>query len=478
MNLQTKATLGLGGALLAASLLAACGSGASSSNSPLPNTGNSSASNPVPAKSGLQITLKVPNGASRSSITSASTGREHPLYVSAAARGLEIGVSAGANSQTVYADISSTSPLCQTQGSYRTCTITVPTLGTTEAITGYEADEAPSNEQNGYGNGFQTPGPSQSPGPHLLAIGSATAKITSPGSVNQVSMGLQPIAAQLVDGGATTGGQDSANFQELNGRVVVTALGASASPLPLQAVQIYPYDANDCGAACLLEDPTPLPFVDVNGSPEPIKASSSSTAIVLGVHSPPSPVPTLTPPTPGPVISIPNDGYQWGYGALVLNLDINAQALNPASPPATVTVTNDLSATPPSPFIGGPYTSTLTYTIAAIGASSPNPASISLSGTNGSTTASVTGTDMGAPSSGIGAESTFTYQNTQTSGNCMDNVTSTQVDAAVSPAGSYDPTTGTQQFTIAAVAQGTCTFYLYDVETSVVTSPVSVTVLQ
>ena len=71
----------------------------------------------------------------------------------------------------------------------------------------------------------------------------------------------------------------------------------------------------------------------------------------------------------------------------------------------------------------------------------------------------------------MGAESAF--GGTQNA--CIDTINPSQSDAAVGSAGSINTTTWQQSFTVTELSPGTCTFVLYDEETGVVTTAVTVT---
>jgi hypothetical protein len=446
MQRQSTQALGIGGALLAAAILAACGGGASSPGGTLPATSagsGSGGSTSTSAKSGVRVTLKIDRSQSSAFSKIASKGA-HPMYVSRNAKGLMLVVATSATSQTLYANISSSpiSPLCTMNGSYEYCTLIAPTLGSNETITGTEVDQSPTGQNSsGYGTGF----PSTS---NILAVGSVAVNPT-PGTVTNVSMGLSPVVAQFSDDQATTAGEFFGNVPGSN-RIVVTG----NQVLSTNGIAVFFSDA----AGGDLEDPTPLPLVDVNGSPTPVTVTASSnpsSALTIAIH--PSPYPS-SPPAPSQTISIPDDSAEWLSGFFVLDLHVNS-----LTSPATIQFNNNLTAL--SQFTNTSYGASLTYNVDPVLAA-PTTTSVTVTGNQ---TATVTGTDVGA--SGMGAESNYTVAD----GICLDS-SGSGTDANVTSNGSIS--SGQQTFTINPVSagSGTCHFYLYDLDTGVVSQEVQVTV--
>jgi hypothetical protein len=487
MQKRVTATLGFGAALLAAVVLAACSSGGTSSGMIPSITGGGTGIKPSTVKNGTRITLKIDRSVSHHRRNAVSlSAREKPLYISTQTEGLQISVSsasASGTTQTVYADLSSSSPLCSpaSGGSEETCTLVVPTLGTNENIVATEVDQTPTGENTttGYGTGFPS-------GSNILAI-TSTSVTTTPGTVTDIALGLNPVAANLYDCGALVTNQNfgsdqvknvnnpvsqvqasqpQASLNQVLSRIVVTAGVASGGAIGVQF--------SDAAGGSYDADPIPLPFVDVNGSPEPITFTSASSHVTMVAI--PSPGPSSTPAysTTG---SIPNDGYEWYDCEFLIDVNVDAGL----GTPATVTFSNNLSAI--NLFTGTNYANTLFYEVVPISVS-PTTATIAVTG---GVTANVTGSDDLA-SSGMGAESSYQKRGgpipqpiqaplpiKQLSGQCIDS-RSGRVDATVASAAPIDATTWQQPFTITPLLAGTCTFVLYDSDTGVITQPVTVTV--
>lgn len=433
-------SISIGSALLAATLLAACGGG--SPQGTLPSTTGA----PIlhNQKSGSYLTVVINRAKSMK-------GHQRQ-FVSSSAAGLQVTVALTASSATpqmVFADISSNSPLCSTNGTTQTCTIAIPTLGSAETISAMELDQTPIQDTNGYGTGFQQ----GANGPNILAEGSATTNITLGSAANNISLSLDPVASRLADGGATTAGL---NFNE-DPNVSMRLVATGATVMPAQGLAVYGLDATGQN---IKREATPLPYVDVNGAPEPISiaVSPQASGVVVNALQPSSPVPPF-----GTSASIPDETMVWPGYEWVIDVEGGATFTSPA----TITISNSLSAL--NPFTGNSYASSLIYTIDPVTVSTPTLQSISLGAAQ---TSSVVGSDPQAPAAGMGAESAFQAND----GMCVDQNTPGQHDASVAPAGSFNTTTSTQSFTITPLATGTCTFVLYDVDTGVVTQPATITV--
>jgi hypothetical protein len=439
---RTATTLGIGGAILAAALLAACGGGGGLQSAALPSAG-AAGNNPATHTSGTRITLRVPRGTSKTRHT-ALHGGAHRSYVSIDAQGLQIAISStGSNATTTteFVDISSTSPLCTPLvfgTTETTCSFTIPTVAANETIVATEVDQTPTNENatTGFGTGFST-------STNILAVGTTSVAVT--GGVTNVSLGLNPVAAQLFDCGDIANPNFGTNFvSESTSRIVVTA-GVVASG------QMF-IEFEDAADGFVDVDPTPLPFVDVNGSPTPITLNSLSSAVTLAVV--PNPVPAATPPL-AQTVSIPNDGFDSSFENC-LTIDVNVSANLTA--PATISVKNNLTATNPIS-VTAPYPAKLTYTVVPISVA-PATATVAV---GAATTATVTGSDF------EGTSGMFATP-------CVDTANPSQNDATVSANGQINTDTWQEAFTITPTMPGTCTFTLGDSRTGVVTTPVTVTV--
>jgi hypothetical protein len=445
MQTRTIATLGLGSALLAAVMLGACSGGGSvgtNSSSMLPSVGSGSGTTSPAAKSGTRITVKIDRSTQRANAASTS---KKPLYVSTNAAGLQVAVSAaGVATQTVSADLSTSSPLCTIVASVETCTLTIPTLAASENLAATEVDKKPTGEVAGFGTGFPT-------GSNILAdtVESVT---TTPGGVTNLSLGLDPVAANLAECSHLTGGSrffGSAKVGNISRIVVQSGIQAGGS---------IGVEFSDASGGFKDIDTTPLPFVDVNGSPTPITYTAASSNVTLAPIENPSPAASPAATTTG---SIPNDSYEWADCVFLINVEVAATQATPT----TVTFANNLTAS--NPFTSTNYGSSLIFQVVPISSSSTT----ATAAVTGNVTANVTGSDFEA-TNGMGAESAFTLDD----GNCVDTTTAGQVDATVASSGAINTTTWLQPFTITPVTAGTCTFSLYDVDTKVITAPITVTV--
>ena len=474
MQNRVIATLGFGGALFAGAMLAACGGSGSAggSSSALPATQSGGSASGPAAKASTNITVRIdrqsPAWPACEGVTGSSKRRD---YISTCAKGLQVAVSttgANATTRTIYADLSTNSPLCTpgTVGTVETCALSVPTLATSETIVATEVDQTPTSESGGYGTGFPT-------GSNVLAASSMPVT-TIPGAVTNLALGLDPVAAYFAVCGHLTSGETH-NFEEdtlpapsppatpLPARIVFTSGVGTTSPVPQIGVEF-----TDADHGYVDTDLTPVPFADVNGSPTPISVVSSSSSVTVAPIPNPS-ITALPAPSYSMTASIPDDSYEWGGGDPAGAFVIGVKLLAGLTTPQTITISNNLKAT--SPFkgtgIGRTYSNDLVINIVPISVSSTT----ATVGVTEDTTASVTGSDDLAYN-GMGAESVWSADD----GKCFDATTSTQEDASVTSSGSISTSTWLQTFTITPMNPGSCTFYLYDLDTQVITAPVTVTV--
>jgi hypothetical protein len=401
-----------------------------------------------------------------------------PKYISDDAYGLQVTISAGAGgaSQAIYADISQGSVLCTPpSGDVSTCTIAIPTLGANEQFTILETDQTPQGDTNGYGTGFAS-------GTNIMGSVQQSQTIVL-GSQNSVAMSVNPVAAYVYDCSFAYGfygvphgfGQPvpySTNFgidpsgvnDNDQARIVVTAgVAAAGAVAPL---------FNPADGDCYDPDTNSAPFVDVNGSPEPITLSAANASAV-------SLVPIINNGTPPPAAaytssgSIPNDGYIWNDCFFLVGVKV-ASSL---STPQTVPVSNNLTAL--NAFLSPPssYANTYTYTVVPLSVSSY---SVSVAA-NTSTT--ITASDYGAGDSGTDAESawganyfTIYYTGTLDPDESCNDSSGTSLAYAYSNS-PFNTTTGQQTIEIdAGSTTGTCTFYVLDIWSGVVTQPITVTI--
>ncbi|HTX56016.1 MAG TPA: hypothetical protein VMD47_02840 [Candidatus Acidoferrales bacterium] len=464
-----------GGALICGVVLAACGGGGGSGHAsgaiPAATSGSSNSGN----ETKILVTIRSGKAHAKVNAHAKVGGRaaKRPAYVSTNAEGLQISVTSGSTTQTVYADISNSSVLCTTSGNVRTCALSVPTLGAQETFIALEVDQTPTGEgANGYGTGFAGP-PN---GPNILAAINQSENLSSQlGGPITVGLTLGPVVSFFYDcssywtpptplpqtytanfGDDTSGFNNSGGYTA-GGRIVVTA-GVAATGTII---------ANFCDASGGYEDyaTSTAPFVDVNTSPVPLTVTSSVSQVTVA--------PIINNGTPPPstaystTASIPGDAYYWDN--LYLVVAVNVSSSYPSTSASTITLNNNLTAV--NPFTGetvnqlSPTGGSMPYYVAAIAASSYSFPSVAASGT-----ATVTGTDEGARS-GMDAESAYG------AGDEDCNNGSGAPLATVAPSSSISTSTWQESFTISAGATaGTCTFYLYDTKAGTVTQPISVTV--
>lgn len=469
-------SLALGASMIGAAALAACSGGGGSSTTPglsgssspaMPNTTTTTTTN---GSTGLELVLTVPRPSTQTTAAQrAVLGSRKPAYVSSGAKGLQVAVSSGSTAKTVYADISSGSALCTNSSPTATCTIAVPTVGTSENIIATEVDQTPTGDTNGYGTGFPTTS-------NVLAVGTTSATTTA-GTSTTVTLGLSPVWEQtfaLAFSSMPTSQTDDAAFSP-----ALAGWDGTTDRLTITAGAHSAYFADyveDASGNNYDVDPTPLPFVDVNGSPEPITVTSNSSDVEFAaLKNPAFPTPA---PSFGLTASAPNDNYLWFNECIVFGVQTTSSFVPPAT--ASVVLSNNLQAT--SPFSGSIYAAPPTpEAITAVPVNvTPTTATVHVSSSNGSTTATVTGSDYGA-TSGMGAfgsvaTPTARHQNPDANpGECLDTSTSAE-DASVASNGAIDTTSWTQSFTVTAIAAGTCTFALGDIQSGTISQLVTVTV--
>jgi len=476
--MRSKLTVSLlGAATLAAATLAACGGGGGGTHAtPL---GAAPTSTPLgsPAST-ARITLTIPENGTQSHKPgarlrhAAAAGKRVPKYIdNYATEGLQIIVTAGSSTQGVYVDVSGSSPvtLCTTTNDIETCTLTVPVLAASETLTVTAVDVTPTAEGTngnlpGYGSGFS--------GADVLSVGTTTATLVA-GQTTPISLVLGPVMAQLIDCGyriiANASGDDEyadiapgTGLQAENSpanRILFTQ-GTAGSLYQSPTSFDYDYDIPTWSS------PAPA-FVDVNAMPEAVTATSSLQHV--GLYAVPAPGGTLNGwPTPGPsytytpTVSFPDFSWFWQYGySAVMAISYDGSA----SAGGTIVVSNDLSAT--TSLVTTPYTTTMTYYVAFVGAS-PTALTLETSVLASDHTGTVTGSDFEAAAQGMEAGSTTGSGN----GNCDSGGTT----LATIVAGTMNTTTWTQPFTVTATTAGTCTFYLSDVFSGQPSQQVTVTI--
>jgi hypothetical protein len=477
-----RSTLAFGTATIAgALLLAACGGGGGSSSttrSGLPSvtpTGAPSSSPVSPTGKTTKLTFTINRKPHTAKLpwamsAKATATKRTPKYISYAANGMRIVITAGAQTSTLYADLANGpyNPLCAegtAANNYsETCTIAIPMLAASESIAVTEVDQDPQNITNGYGTGFAT-------NANVLAVGSATATAASVGTTGVTLIGLSPVIGGLMS-------EDAGPFNAfvaqdgLAGRIVVAA---GQPQLDIAAVVFYDEDGySDDG------DQTPLSFADINGTAvaptvEALDGSGAPTQHVLVypyrnvnfendpyIYAQVNGTPVV-PPTGGLVQSapMPTDDYLWEGSEFITAFSYDGSTPPAATPYYQIGVANNLTVSPASVGFsasngGDPYTTSSFMMIAPM---SQAIASTSLTVNSVSQT---TVTDYGSVD-GIAAAP------------CEDANGNVGV-AAIAPNPAYDPTSGTESFAIVPVAAGSCTFNFSDGDTGLPLPAVTLTV--
>jgi hypothetical protein len=473
-----------GTATLAIAALAAC-SGGGSSSSPTPPSLSSTSNNGATIQAGangLQMVLTInPKGAKPAKSFVKNVARRstkatrQPKYISYAAEGLQIAVTATAASgpvtKTVYADITSTSPLCtqNTSDGVLTCTLTVPTLAASESIAATEVDNQPTAEVTtpgapgaGYGTGFPTAS---------NVLGATTATVsTTPGTTSSISFGIDPVIASVNDCGfagtvlPAVQTENTASYDNTGGfsRIVVTA-GFAQTTIGEQEL----WDVDECVSFY----PSPpaaqasaVPLADVNGSPEPLTYTSSSQHVLVALANPAS-TSTPAPAAFGASASLVNTSLLAFDNCVNYFLQIDSGF----SAPATITENNHLSATTPFTGTASPYAFTKTFNVVPVSVT-PTTANVTITGT---VTATVTGSDYLAQN-GMAAYGAVDQNGNATNQNdCVDGSNTTHATVAM---GALNTANWTQPAVITPTVAGACTFVLTDADTNVVSQTISVTV--
>ena len=477
--MRSKTVPALAGVLLAGAMLAACGGGGSGTHATPFGAGPTS--NPQGTTSTARITITIPQNGTQSHPGkpgarfrhAAAAGKRAPKYIdSNATEGLQIIATAGSLTQGVYVDVSGSSPVsvCTTTDGVETCTIAVPVLAASETLTVTAVDVKPTSEGTngnppGYGSGFT--------GAHVLSAGTTTATLVA-GQTTPISLVLGPVMAQLYDCGWNIIANASGDYEAPDNaagtglqagntpanRILFTQ-GTAGSLYQSPTTNDYDYDTPTWSS------PAPA-FVDVNAMPEAVTATSSLQHV--GLYAVPAPGGTLNGwPTPGPsytytpTVSFPDFSWAWQYGySTVMAISYDGSA----SAGGMIVVSNDLSAT--TSLVTTPYTTTMTYYVAFVGAS-PTALTLETSVLASDHTGTVTGSDFEAAYEGMEAGSAIGSNN----GDCK---SSGAVTLATIVTGTMNTTTWTQPFTVTATTVGTCTFYLSDKYTGQPSQQVTVTI--
>jgi len=440
--------------------LAACG-GAGGASAPAAHPTAAPSSAPA-ATSGVRLTLRIP----QKKTTHASKRARKPAYVGLSANGLALTIVSAGSSTTLDYDLDNqTDVLCQTDlaSDDIVCSFIVPTFGLAETFSGILYDQEPENANatTGLGTGFD-------PSANVLAIGSAPVTV-QPGQLTNALLPLDPVAGSFYDSGAgdyPVPNNAIASDAEANRIVVTAGVASSTQILPV----IADIDGNPIAPLSVNADGSIAgqPFVSPSGSPVPIGITSNTAH--LTVYPVPGNNGSFQSPGPSPVpvyatnASVASSSY--------LNPQI-ASIANPAPDnPLALAVNYDGGTLPASGTLtfsnglSGTYAATFVYTLSAVSAS---PATLTFTTASAQT---VSGNDAGSLL-GLGSADVpaNAFASVVADGNCMSGGTAIAAIAA----GSY--TAGSPQvFSVTPLAVGTCSFVLADLDTNVVSNPITVTV--
>jgi hypothetical protein len=310
----------IAGAVLAGGALAAC-SGGGATHTAVPSAAAPTGS---PATSGsgssyvgptAKVVLSIPRGSVQARTGNAkgrhaAAARRSPRYLSYDTEGIQVTVSGNGATQSVYADASTSSPLCSgAQTTSETCTIAVPVLAATETLTVDDVTVTPSGENptTGYGTGF-TAG-------FVDAAGTTSASLTA-GQTTQIALQLGGVSDWLYDCGSdaksnamyvddsSEGGGSTGNANQ-PGRALFTQGTAGW-------IILDPEAADESEQTIVFASPSPA-FVDVNASPVPITVTSSNqhvTLLTMSATQTTYPDPTPPPTGFGATALVPNQSYQ------------------------------------------------------------------------------------------------------------------------------------------------------------------------
>jgi hypothetical protein len=453
-------------ALSAAALLAACGGGGSS-HAALPVAATN-----APVAGGnttlgtSHIVIHVKRGSAKkkaaavarlkahtkTSKRSAMAAKRKPSYVAQAIAGIQITVQSNVGSRSVYADVSGTSALCTPNGNSgdgtadETCTIAAPIVSANETVTVDELDEAPVDDGTGgnpagYGDGFPD-------GAGIVAAISSPETIAAGGGVATISLTPNPVTYDIFacnilnagDGGGYNDGETTQGTQ----RMVFT------SGVPAQAQGLFQIDAGGYPLGVAGQ-----PWSDVNASPTPITATVQSGTATIAAE--PNPGAGLTAnPTYGATATFADSVTESYLNGDCFNLVLDVK-YDGSTSPSFIYLSNNLTAV--NPWTQASQASSFGYAVVPMVLTPPSGNVLSSLAIGASVT--VTATDY---EGGDGID---------TSGSCSNG--STEI-ASVTPIGSIDTTTWTQQFTVTGVAAGTCSLTVTDDDSNTPTNALTVTV--
>jgi hypothetical protein len=503
----------LGAPSLAALLLAACSGGGSGSAvrtavPSTPSTAPSAAPSSAPAGTGLRLKFSIHRkpSTSNASVARGASAKRSPKYISQNVQGMQVTVTSASTSQTIYFDVSTNNTAdCSSISGVQSCTVSLPSLGSSETISAIETDEAPTDENQTTftGDGFPDGTyPAGTPKTNILATGSATATAPAAGLTSVVSIVLDPVIGAWTASAGNSGNGNAVwayspsisvdacasaltevnitdgNLQYCTSplsntiRVVVTPGTPQLNGLEpvFEDTALNQYDYDD-------QSDTVAPFVDVDGTPTSATVTSNSSHLTFDAYANTNydasltlPSASLTAPS-GYAAStqIPNDGYEFfnNYFVVGLNYDgstpaLGGQLYDQATLSNGLTRTATLHNPQDGNFTVGPYPASAFIDVVPVQAA-PATQTVSISGGNGPPTGTITGYDWGAsynqaPEVSCSSGTTLSYAYTNEislGGGQFDEVAYT-----VTPSGSL----------------GTCTVKIIDGYTGVLSNTVTVTV--
>ncbi|HTW86085.1 MAG TPA: hypothetical protein VMD91_18585 [Candidatus Sulfotelmatobacter sp.] len=478
-----RSTLAFGTASIAAALLlAACGGGGGggATRPSVPAVTPTGAPSSAPSSKTTKLTFTIDRKPSSSlgapwPVKTSASGRRAPKYLAPNVDGVEVAITAGGSSQTLYVDVANVpnNVVCPGPGTasnnyQQTCTVPIPILGTGETVTVTELDQEPLDETNGYGTGFATKA-------NILAVGSGSVTPASSGTTGVTLVGLSPVI----------GGFSPLNFYSQASTIAqdyptTRIVAVAGTPVLALGAMLWLNQDGSAGDG----DKVPLSFVDVNGAAvaptiQTFVGSSTPTQHVLvypyrnagfandqNVYLNSSGI--VPPPSGGlaQTVSMPTDDYAWGYFFFPESTFIYAISYDGSVPPAstpyyTIQASNNLTASPssvgfPASNGGNPYTDSEPFVLAVL---SQSLASTSLAV---GTPASASLTDYGSTSGGEASP-------------CLD-ANGNGGYAVIVPSGTIDATTGVQAFSVIPVGAGSCSFSLGDADTDLMLPATTLTI--
>jgi hypothetical protein len=377
-----------------------------------------------------------------------------PKLFSTYAKGLIFTVAATGTtiSQTLYADISSTSPLCTTTNNVSTCTLNVPNIATTETLTAIETDATPTGENTttGYGTGPSTVS--------ILGGVSASETVTPGGAL---ALTMSPAVSQILDSDGTINPPSTnvgfgfylAANQGGNHYHITLQNGTPESGMGI-IVALRDADTDDFLGV------SGVPLVDMNGTPTAVSFTSLGAGITLFAQ--PDGNLTYAAPSYAAVTPISDSGAQdySPYGDYNAIVDVNYDGTPFTT--TSIVASNNFTATAP-PYAFGSQQTSPSWLVTSMG-TDVTTASVPVGGST-----IINAVDPQSPDGADAYDGDIFTEDFL----CIDNGGNA---LATVDKGTYDATTGYQPFTITGQAAGQCTLYFVDADSFVAARPVTVTV--